>query len=226
MELITKELFSQLEWYTINIYIKGKPSFNLKTRILKKEYYETLHYIVKPFIGENKNWIKCFYYTWYWEENKNTPYHVVLRIGAEKDLNEVVYEVDKFFNKLTPDKRELLDDKTYNVLEIKDHTHDKNRFAGIEEGKFNESAYYWFVMHWMTGSIYFLEILENGYDNFPELSAIPHLQWNLMGSIVTHPDGKFLIAPETQTLFDSRTNKGVVSIQNFGEIPIDIKIKK
>lgn len=208
MELISKELFSQLEWYTINIYIRGKPNINLGTRVLRKKYYEPLHYIVKPFVEENENWIKCFYYTQYHDEN--TPYHVKIRVGTKKNLQNIEKELDKFFKKLPQDKLKLLDDKTHDLEKIKDLTYDKNRFARIEDDKFDEDAYYWFVMHWQTGSIYFLEILENGYNNFPALAVVPHLQWNLMGSIVTQPDSEFAIAPETRASFDRRNHQGII----------------
>lgn len=218
MELISKELFSQLEWYTINIYIRGKPTLNLETRVLRKEYYETLHYIVKPFVEENENWIKCFYYSQYF--NENTPYHVKIRVGTKKVLKDLEKEVDKFFKKLPQDKLELLDKKTHDIVKEKDLTHDKNRFARIEEGKFDEDAYYWFVMHWQTGSIYFLEILENGYDNFPKLTAVPHIQWNLMGSILPHPQNDIII-PETQAIFNTRKNKGKAFLYTFGNYTLD-----
>ena len=224
MELISKELFSQLEWYTINIYIRGKPTLNLETRVLRKEYYETLHYIVKPFIEENENWIKCFYYAQYFDEN--TPYHVNIRVGMKIDLTYWEKEADKFFQTLPRDKHELVDDKTHDIVKMKELTHDKNRFARIEDGKFDEDAYYWFVMHWQTGSIYFLEILENGYNNFPDLAAVPHLQWNLMGSIVTQPDNEFAIAPETQASFDRRNHQGIIQVYNYGTVIIKPTLEK
>ena len=218
MELISKEDFSQLEWYTINIYIKGEPKIDFASRILRKEYYETLHYIVKPFVEENENWIKCFYYTQYFDEK--TPYQIKIRIGTKETLQNIEEKLDEFFQKLLKDKLDLLDEKTHDIEKMKELTHDKNRFARIEEGKFDEDAYYWFVMHWQTGSIYFLEILENGYDNFPDLAGVPHLQWNLMGLILPHPQ-KDIVIPETEAMFHTQKGKGIAFLNTFGKYNLD-----
>lgn len=214
MELISKEDFSQLEWYTINIYIKGKPNTDLASRILRKAYYETLHYIVKPFVEENENWIKCFYYTQYY--NGNTPYHVKIRVGTKEKFQNIQKELDNFFKKLPQDKLELLDKKTHDIVKEKDLAYDKNRFARLEEGKFDEDAYYWFVMHWQTGSIYFLEILKNGYDNFPELVEIPHLQWNLMGSFFPDPNDETSVIVEAKVTIDKSKIQGIINLVPFG----------
>jgi len=228
MELISKEEFLQLEWYTIRLFLKGIPMINYRSRILRKDYYEVLHYIVKTFIEKNLDWIKCFYYTQYYEENKD-PYHVKIRIGTKKELKSIQKILEEFFRNLPKDNLDLLCEKTHDIEKMKEFTHDKNRFARIDEGVFDEDAYYWFVMHWQTGSLYFLEILKNGYDNFPMLCAVPHLQWNLMGSIVTQPVDEIVkengIARETQ-VYGDRRNLQVMNVQIQGLQPFDLTFEQ
>jgi len=223
MELISKEEFLELDWYTINFFIKGEPIVNFDSRVLRKDYYDTLQFIVKPFVEENEKWIKCFYYTQYFNKEDNTPYHVKIRIGTKETLQTVQEKLDDFIHNLPKEKVELLDKKTYDLEKMKELTHDRDRFARIEEGKFDDDVYYWFVMHWQTGSQYFLEILKNGYDKFPDLPGLIHLQWNLMGSIVTQQDKEYEYAPETSASFDRRNQQGIISVHSKFNIGINPK---
>ncbi len=220
MELISKELFSELDWYSIVIYLKEPPKIELESKVLKIKYYETLLQIVKPLIEEKKDWIKCFYYTHYC--GGETRYHINLRIGTKnKTIENIRKDLNKFFKERSPDNLKFLEEETHKV-EVLEIEGDKKRYAEIGERKYNEDAYYWFVMHWQTGGIYFLEILENGYDKFPELAAIPHLQWNLMGSIVPNPKDENSVIPESHVEMNRSATKGTLYLAPFGkEFTID-----
>jgi len=208
MELISKKIFSQLDWYCIKIYLKGQP--NLNSKVLKIKYYETLLQIMKPLIEEKKDWIKCFYYSHYYD--KKTRYHINLRIGTKgKTIENIRKDLNKFFKELSPDTLKFLEEETHKVEVLKIEG-DKDKFAKIEDLKYDENAYYWFIMHWQAGGIYFLEILENGYDKFPELADVPHLQWNLMGSFLPVKNYENLVAIESTVTLEKSSTKGTLHL--------------
>ena len=62
----------------------------------KSRYYDVLLNCVKPFIDANKDWIKSFYYTHYYD--KNTPYQVKVRVGVFKQSMSFVQEKLKSFS--------------------------------------------------------------------------------------------------------------------------------
>lgn len=215
MELIDKKTFDQLDWYTLNIYLKESANIDYDSKVLRKDYYETLVHVVKPLV-EEKDWIKCFYYTQYF--GPGNPYHIKLRIGTNGSIEKISKELDSYFKGLPNVILNYLEKATHKI-EIMELDGDKKRFADLGQGTYNEEAYYWFIMHWQTGSLYFLELLSKGYENLPDLAGVPHLQWNLMSTYIPNKENENQLMFEAYGIIDRniKSPSGVL-LQPYGLI--------
>jgi len=216
IEIVSQEIFNQLNWYTINIYYKPINGLDIP----RMRYYEILLDCVEPFILQNNEWIKVFYYTQYF--GPNTSHHIALRIGTHNlDLKQVEERIELFFKNLHRDISDKLEENQYK-LEIMNTQGDRIRFSLKEDGSIDEDTYYWFIIHWQTGCIYFLKVLKNGNINIPDLAGLHHLQWNLMGSIfpfknVIVVESNTIIIPETKQVHYDISSLGVKQEFNLDE---------
>ncbi|MFW9996648.1 MAG: hypothetical protein ACFFD4_31685 [Candidatus Odinarchaeota archaeon] len=232
MNFIDRDRFKELRWKRINIFYRGKHFLTVP----RTDYYSKLTEFITPLT--NFEQIKCYYFGLYPSEIYLPPneYHINFRFGCfHSDWEGLERAIRNFcgtksnvliIDPLDAEKtKEFISNESSPVLiEIDsdlDIKSDKKRFCFLPNSQsdkpFDEQAYYLFIIHWYTGSAYFLKALEHGLESFNkpgfDLYGLPHLQWNLMGSrYLSNQNGN-------QTIF----SEGIIQDDNSGRGTVDAK---